>query len=34
MDALRRETSALSPEPIADAGYGFEFETRHRAARR
>jgi putative hemolysin len=31
MDFLRRETYALSPEPIADPGYGFEFEERHRA---
>ncbi len=32
MDFLRRETYALSPEPIRDIGYGFEFEERHRPA--
>ena len=31
MDFLRRETYALSPKPIRDMGYGFEFEARHRA---
>ena len=31
MDFLRRETYALSREPVLDAGYGFEFEERHRA---
>ena len=30
-DFLRRETYALSPEPIGDTGYGFGFEARHRA---
>lgn len=30
MDFLRRETYALSPTPLADTGYGFEFEERHR----
>jgi putative hemolysin len=31
MQFLRRETYALSPRPIVDTGYGFEFEERHRA---
>ena len=26
MDYLRRETYRLSPRPIADLGYGFDFE--------
>ena len=26
MDYLRTETYRLSPEPIADLSYGFEFE--------
>ncbi len=30
MDFLRRETYALSPVPVRDPGYGFEFEERHR----
>jgi putative hemolysin len=30
MDFLRRRTYALSPKPLPDAGYGFEFEERHR----
>ena len=29
MDYLRLSTYALSPEPIADLGYGFEFEDFH-----
>jgi putative hemolysin len=32
MDFLRRETYALSPEPIVQPGHGFEFEKRHREA--
>ncbi len=31
MDFLRRATYELSPEPLADYGYGFEFEEKHRA---
>ncbi|WP_204114147.1 lysophospholipid acyltransferase family protein [Shimia biformata] len=31
MDFLRAQTYALSPEPLADAGYGFEFEQKYRA---
>lgn len=30
MDFLRRETYALSPVPVRNPGYGFEFEERHR----
>lgn len=30
MDFLRRETYALSPVPVRDPGYGFEFEERHK----
>jgi putative hemolysin len=30
MDFLRRETYGLSPEPMSDPGYGFEFEDRYR----
>ncbi len=30
MDFLRRRTYALSPKPLPDPGYGFEFEERHR----
>jgi putative hemolysin len=31
MDFLRRETYALSPEPLKSLDYGFEFEERHKA---
>lgn len=31
MDFLRKETYALSPQPIPDLGYGFEFEEKYRA---
>lgn len=31
MDFLRRETYALSPAPIEDVSYGFEFEEKHGA---
>lgn len=30
MDFLRRETYALSPEPLGADGYGFEFEDRYK----
>jgi putative hemolysin len=30
MDFLRKETYALSPVPVRDLGYGFEFEDRYR----
>lgn len=30
MDFLRRETYALSPVPVRNPGYGFEFDERHR----
>jgi len=30
MDFLRQETYALSPVPVRNLGYGFEFEDRHR----
>ncbi len=30
MDFLRRKTYELSPEPLDDYGYGFEFEDKHR----
>lgn len=30
MDFLRQETYRLSPTPLPDYGYGFEFEDRHR----
>lgn len=30
MDFLRRETYRLSPQPLPDYGYGFEFEDKHR----
>jgi hypothetical protein len=31
MDFLRRETYALSPEPLRSLDYGFEFEERYKA---
>ncbi len=31
MDFLRQETYALSPNPIANLGYGYEFEEKYRA---
>lgn len=31
MDFLRAQTYALSPEPMSDTGYGYEFEKRYRA---
>jgi putative hemolysin len=34
MDALRRETYALSPRPIPSYDYGYEFEDRYRARAR
>lgn len=30
MDFLRKETYALSPVPVRNPGYGFEFDERHR----
>jgi putative hemolysin len=30
MDFLRQETYRLSPHPLADYGYGFEFEEKHK----
>jgi len=30
MDHLRRDTYALSPRPLKDFGYGYEFEARYR----
>ena len=30
MDFLRKETYALSPVPVRDLGYGFEFEDRYK----
>lgn len=31
MDFLRKSTYELSPEPMAEIGYGYEFEAKHRA---
>lgn len=31
MEALRRETYALSPRPLKSYDYGYEFEERYRA---
>lgn len=31
MDFLRRKTYELSPDPLTDLGYGFEFEDKHKA---
>ena len=33
MDFLRRKTYELSPEPLRDFGYGFEFEEKHKMKR-
>jgi hypothetical protein len=30
MDSLRDQTYALSPQGVANAGYGFEFEERYK----
>ena len=31
MDFLRESTYALSPKPIPNLGYGYEFEEKYRA---